>query len=300
MPHRSVNDLIERQVPVLTSPVAIGGIGGSGTRLIAELLLHLGFYLGSDLNESNDNLWFTLLFKRIDLVSSDPPPSVSVDFAECLDVFARAMTGGAGLTLEQEQRVRALAREGRPQHTPLWLAERCASLLSALGTGRPVPARWGWKEPNTHVVLDRLQVALPAMRYVHVVRNGLDMAHSQNQNQPRFWGRLFVHALPWEPGPRYSLRYWRVMHERVLRLGGAMGDRFLMLDYDDFCRNAPAGVERLVAFLRVDPSPAEQRALHALVRPPATIGRFKRHGLGVFDPADVEYVRSLGYDTDTT
>ena len=45
-------------------PVAVGGVGGSGTRLIAQVLLELGYYLGGDLNESLDNLWFTLLFKR--------------------------------------------------------------------------------------------------------------------------------------------------------------------------------------------------------------------------------------------
>ena len=38
--------------------VAIGGVGGSGTRLIARMLGQLGWYLGDDLNESVDNLWF--------------------------------------------------------------------------------------------------------------------------------------------------------------------------------------------------------------------------------------------------
>ena len=45
-------------------PIAVGGVGGSGTRVIAEILIQLGFYLGKDLNASRDNLWFTLLFKR--------------------------------------------------------------------------------------------------------------------------------------------------------------------------------------------------------------------------------------------
>mgnify|MGYP004007565703 CR=1 FL=1 len=49
------------------SPVAIGGIGGSGTRLIASVLRDIGFFLGADLNEASDNLWFTLLFKRMEL-----------------------------------------------------------------------------------------------------------------------------------------------------------------------------------------------------------------------------------------
>jgi RNase adaptor protein for sRNA GlmZ degradation len=46
------------------SPVVVGGVGGSGTRLIADILMELGYYIGSDLNKSLDNLAVTLLFKR--------------------------------------------------------------------------------------------------------------------------------------------------------------------------------------------------------------------------------------------
>src|SRR6266550_6138718 len=51
-------------------PVAIGGVGGSGTRLVAEILRHLGYYMGRDLNEASDNLWFTLLFRRTELLNA--------------------------------------------------------------------------------------------------------------------------------------------------------------------------------------------------------------------------------------
>ena len=63
----------KKQLPRDHSPVAIGGVGGSGTRLIAQLLMELGVYMGSDRNDANDNLWFTLLFKRIEILfASDP------------------------------------------------------------------------------------------------------------------------------------------------------------------------------------------------------------------------------------
>src|SRR5947207_2715003 len=45
-------------------PVAVGGVGGSGTRVVAALLREAGVYLGADLNDSLDNLWFRLLFRR--------------------------------------------------------------------------------------------------------------------------------------------------------------------------------------------------------------------------------------------
>ncbi|MCX6279657.1 MAG: hypothetical protein NT004_16405, partial [Bacteroidetes bacterium] len=48
----------------LMGPVVVGGVGGSGTRVIAEILSLLNFYLGNDLNGPNDFLLYTLLFKR--------------------------------------------------------------------------------------------------------------------------------------------------------------------------------------------------------------------------------------------
>ena len=51
------------------TPIVIGGVGGSGTRLIAQILKELGYHLGNYLNLSEDNLWFTLLFKRLDILN---------------------------------------------------------------------------------------------------------------------------------------------------------------------------------------------------------------------------------------
>ncbi|MBD3341571.1 MAG: hypothetical protein GF353_20875, partial [Candidatus Lokiarchaeota archaeon] len=44
-------------------PVIIGGFGGSGTRVVAEILKICNFMASPDLNNSNDDLLFTYLFK---------------------------------------------------------------------------------------------------------------------------------------------------------------------------------------------------------------------------------------------
>ena len=43
-----------------TAPVVIGGIGGSGTRVVAQLLQCCDLNMGTDLNESLDDLSFTV------------------------------------------------------------------------------------------------------------------------------------------------------------------------------------------------------------------------------------------------
>ena len=49
---------------MLQSPVIIGGVGGSGTRVIARIVSEMGVDIGHDLNLPNDDLWMNLLFFR--------------------------------------------------------------------------------------------------------------------------------------------------------------------------------------------------------------------------------------------
>ena len=51
------------QTPALSEQplVAIGGIGGSGTRAVAQIMQNAGLHMGHDLNVSLDDLAFTTL-----------------------------------------------------------------------------------------------------------------------------------------------------------------------------------------------------------------------------------------------
>ena len=262
----------------MNGPIAIGGLGGSGTRVVAALLVRPGFFIGGDLNGALDNLWFTLLFKRPDIRSIGDH-----EFAALCGVFTKGMQRQT-LCGHQRALVRRAAAVARPQHPPEWLAERARSLLESRGDALPA---WGWKEPNTHVVLDRLRRAMPGLRYIHVARNGLDMAYSDNQRQVRFWLRA-------EPTPLLSLRYWCDVQRRVLQIGASMGNDFLFLDFDALCTSPRTELRKLERFLG-DGKALDERVIVA----PPSIGRFKAHGLKAFDPADVAYVAELGFDTAT-
>jgi hypothetical protein len=275
------------------SPVAVGGIGGSGTRLIAEILRRLDYYMGEDLNRAGDNLWFTLLFKRTELLTAG---SRQDDFEQAVCIFRAVMSGGAALTPDQEAFVRSLAIMDRPQHTAAWLRRRVESLLDA--AQGPARHPWGWKAPNTHILLDRFYPALPHMRYIHVMRNGLDMAFSKNQNQLKLWGRYFFGEADYEVSPRWSLKYWCLVHRRITRLGEQlMPGRYMLLNYDAFCAVPQAGLRALLRFLGLTVGPSTEASLVALVRQPDSIGRFKQHNLQLFDPEDLECVKAFGFDT---
>jgi len=269
--------------------VGVGGVGGSGTRLVARCLMELGYYLGDDQNDAHDNLWFTLLFKRAEILSA---PDSEID--RLAEIFFKVMTGTEAISPVQAAFVRGLAERDRLQHRAWWLRSRAESLLSA-GRERARDDRWGWKEPHTHIVMGRLRERLGRLKYIHVARNGLDMAHSRNQNQLKLWGRAFLGREP-VVSPRDSLKFWCAVHRRILETRRVMGADFLWLDYDDFCARPAEGIATLAAFLELDVT-GRVEPLRDLVAPPESVGRFKAHGLEIFDPADVAYVAELGFDT---
>jgi hypothetical protein len=274
-------------------PVAIGGLGGSGTRLIAQILRQLDYYMGDDLNAAGDNLWFTLLFKRTELWAA----GINEDnFDQAVRVFLAVMSEHSPLTMDQVDMVRRLAVLDRPQHSAAWLAQRAGSLVHAAGRDR-MDSLWGWKEPNTHVLLDRLMHAFPGMKYIHVMRNGLDMAFSENQNQLRLWGRFFLDTEDYEVSPRWSLKYWCLVHRRIARLGEQMmPERYLLLNYDAFCAVPQGHLRCLLRFLNLTVSGSTEARLATLIRRPSSIGRFKAHSLYQFDPEDIECVKRFGFD----
>ncbi len=267
-------------------PVVVGGVGGSGTRLIAAMLRECGFFIGEDLNAALDNRWFSLLFNRPGI--QDCPDG---EFDRLLGILVNRMVGEARFDRADVARIEELSRREIPPHSAEWSRERAATLLA--GRIGPAPqGRWGWKEPNTHVVLPRLARALPRMRYVFVSRSGLDMAHSANSNQAMRWGEAYL-GRPFEPTPRYMLSFWCASHRRVIAAAAAMPTRFHFIRFEEFCGSPAAGIGALLAFLGLPgQAPAD---LIGLAQPPRSIGRFRDHGLEQFDPDDVAYVKSLGF-----
>lgn len=268
----------------ITAPVAVGGVGGSGTRLVAQLLRGAGIHMGDDLNGSSDTLWFTLLFKRLEILGCD-----EAEFDLLTEALVAALAGGRRLAPGVEALVRDLARDDRLQLPASWLQERCETLLFA--ARQPAHDRpWGWKEPNTHVVIERLWQRIPGLRYIHVVRDGVDMACSRNQNQLALWGPIVLGS-DGAPTPLRSLAYWCSVHQRMQALLADNPGHMYWLDYDALCRCPDAALEGLGGFLGMDSS--RLRASLPAIKPAPS-----RHALQKaenFRPEDLEYARSLGY-----
>jgi len=269
-------------------PIAVGGVGGSGTRLVAAILEEAGVWIGGDLNKARDNLWFTLLFKHPDILSNSESR-----FEQLVSLFLAAMSGNDRIEALNLSLLDELVVDGRPQHDERWLRLRADSLRRALADHHRASA-WGWKEPNTHMVADRLLAYIPRIRYLHVARSGLDMAFSANQNQLELWGPAVL-GDNYATGPRASLKFWRWAHARILRIGQDMGERFLFIRFEDLCRDPERYVRLILSFAGTPSSPEVTDRAVRLVQPPESIGRSAARSLDQFDPDDVAYVRRLGF-----
>ena len=272
--------------------VAIGGLGGSGTRVFAALLRSAGVRIGEALNEELDNLWFTVLFKRQAWTESSPSAD---DVETSIRLFCQAMThglDGSGLNPANRRLLEGL-RAQLPPHGRWRCGANALHADSLMGSGphdnKGQP--WGWKEPNTHIFLPHLDRLIPGFRYIHVVRNGLDMAFSGNTWQARHWSHLYqVDCGHEDPLPVRQLRYWAAANRAALDYGARhMRERFLVMSYESMCSHPEVHWRRLLRFLG---QPADKKLPEDLVRP-TSIGRSEQHDLSVFRETDLEVAQAL-------
>ena len=154
---------------------------------------------------------------------------------------------------------------------------------------------YGFKEPNTHIILERLVKFYPNMKYIHVIRNGLDMAFSSNQNQVKLWGHMYLSKSDLSNIHYASLKYWCIVHKKILKIGNKMGpNRFLLINFDKMCLKPNKWLKKICKFLNIDVRCSI--GLKYLIEKPDSIGRFREYDISIFDPKDIAYVKELGFD----
>jgi sulfotransferase family protein len=235
-----------RDVLALSHPIVVGAIGGSGTRVLRQCLVGAGVYMANHVNRSGDALDFSrFLNANLNAILTE---TRSVDYA--LQALPTALRGKV-----EKAFLRALR----------------AHLADAPDGVR----HWGFKVPRSIYILPLIQEILPAFRFVHLVRDGRDMALSGNEFQ-------FTHhyrALAGEKAPDdmvlARLMMWSAVNEEARRWAlREMGERYRIVRFEDLTAAPQATLGALFAWLGIE---ADTARLAGLVQPPASIGR--RHAL---------------------
>jgi hypothetical protein len=285
-------------------PVIIGGVGGSGTRVIAEILALYGFFIGNDLNYASDNLSYTLLFKRPAWFRKYYP--MNRRFLTGLSIMEKAMLTGDDLTFKEkrflERAAKQMSKQGHNregQGTGDWPQKRLPAIKYGLPLKSGQHIGWGWKEPNTHLALEAFEKYFPNLKYIHTVRHGLDMAYSGNQQQLYNWGKLFNIEIPVNAAdePLASFKYWAAANRRAVEIGKRLGnEKFLLVNFDKLCREPGKGVKEIADFLGINASAELLATAAKMPVSPETTGRYRNHPEHTHDPADLAFLKELGFE----
>jgi hypothetical protein len=261
------------------TPVVIFGTGGSGTRVVQVLAARAGCFMGTHLNAPGDSLdvgrflgrWVNRYLARSNWVEEMCRGSSHGMFG-----YSRRMADEFRLAIESHR--------------------------SALDDPE---APWGWKAPRTIFILPFVHEMYPAVKVVHLVRDGRDMAYSQNQSQMRLYGRRLLPEADLElHKPIRSIKFWARVNLAAANYGAQfINGNYLRLRYEDLCSDPGEAAVRLLDFLDSPASRESMRAVAAEVvqprpsTPRARTGRRPswREKKGE-NPLEVEEVQRAGAD----
>ena len=230
----------------------IGATGGSGTRVVARILREAGLFTGAELNGSEDAWKFG-------------------DYSDrWVDVYLSH--GGRALPADVEGAML--------DDLATLLLEHC----SQLEPGQP----WGWKEPRSVYLLPFFHRHLPALRFLHVVRDGRDIALSVNQNQLRKHGDAA--SIPADLSePERSIALWSWVNLTAARYGEQrLGERYLRVRFEDLCARPVEVAGGILDHFGIAGDPTLARAA---VFAPESLGRWRAES-----PETIATLHSQGRD----
>lgn len=149
--------------------IAIGALGGSGTRVVAKLFQELGYFIGYNLNQALDNLTYTVLFKDHDL------------FLDKEQLKKRMLVFDKYMSNEKLSRndisIYIKSKGSRFLSFKRRNLMKIKLILSQLRK-KEVRYEYAFKEPNSVHFIEEYLNTFPNSKYIYVMRHGLDMAYS--------------------------------------------------------------------------------------------------------------------------
>lgn len=214
------------------SPVILIGRGGSGTRLLSQLAMSSGVFLGNVLNKSDDSIeWVQLVYRLVLLVGGQTQLPSGSQFRH---------------TIQQ------------------WAGE----ILKRRNYDRN--EIWGWKLPETMVLLPLFLDAFPLAKVVHFIRHPVSLCLRRSHMTSRLGNPIGNIVLP--AAYKYAGRNlsaidsdksylhnaysWNYQVRRVMQYGRNTlnSKQYLEMKYEDVCSDETNALTELHEFIGIDGS----------------------------------------------
>lgn len=243
------------------APLVIGATGGSGTRVIARIAKLAGYNLGAKLNSAEDALEFYSFHDR------------------WINRFVSA----------QRRRERVM-----PWQSAQMKEDFGAALACHIPQVERRRGRWGWKAPRSIYLLPFLHAQFAQLKFIHVLRDGRDMALSKNQNQIHKHGRA---VLSWgerlfRSVPERSVLMWERVNSQAADYGESiLRENYLRVRFEDLCAKPLETTVQILNFLEatIDPGPIARTE----ITPPGSIGRWQTSSLQIVSKLEATAATSL-------
>ena len=241
----------------LPAPIIVFNKSHSGSRLLARLLDEAGVFIGAHRNESEDAL------PLVELVEA---------------IVTRHFPDFSGL----------LCHPKEPSEIARLVAETLSAHLEGYAGGP-----WGWKLCETTYILPVLAYLFPAGRFVHLIRDGRDVAFC-NHVAPKqaYWQKVYINTdrLPFWNGlffgrhsrstyrlvPHlYNIQHWCNSVTLGRRFGSMLGENYCEVRYESLCSNFVAEARRVLQFAGITAANEVLTSLSMGVNA-ARVGRFRK------------------------
>jgi hypothetical protein len=245
---------LAQRTAALPPPVVIFNKSHSGSRLLARFAQDQNIFIGAQLNESLDALPFLPLIEHV--VGSQYP---------------------AFHVLRQ-------AREW-----PRDLLHLIDTALDAHLVGHRTAQPWGWKLCETTYILPLIATLFPDARFVHLIRDGRDVAFADHvAPELPFWRRVYFGTdaiASWRGMPLdhpaylrasylYNAQHWQESVRLGRDYGVMLGTAYREIFYEELCRHPERVGREFIEFLGLS---VDDAALAATARAARTsaVGKFK-------------------------
>jgi hypothetical protein len=241
-----------------TAPIIVGGTGGSGTRVVQSILQKAGIFMGKNLNGSGDaEELFTYTNNTIPNILTHTK-SINYNLLDLPLDFAFNRLKRLGEVLNN--------------HTKDINSDAIA---------------WGWKNPRSIYLLPLCVKLHPDCYFIHVVRDGRDMAISDNQNQYNDYHKLIfpsanvpinndsISINKTDLDKIGSAQLWNHVNGKTYDYGTQkLGENYQVVRYEDLC--ARPGITIRSMFDKLDFEIEDTKILKQLVKPSSSTGRYKQ------------------------